>query len=353
MDTDRDRAVGALIEGASGDAACQNFVESDKPGHYAKFERCLKGWPVFENAARSDAPHWFKDLLSLWRPSGHCSGEDGLRIAIRNGYLNFYRLGQSVARVEYLSGELVAYVHYKYVRVEPQPGMSKSPYLRLTQNGVFFRDTKVAIYEGLSTLRQWIADAGKKHAGIEKSIVDELVAKNDHVVDLEMALPAWTLPKVAVRMDLVAIENGRVVFWEVKTVNDSRIRCKAEFLADKFPHVLEQLSHYRVFLKEGLHIDQVESAYRNAAGFLAKLRALADENNIGPALKLGDSIVVASQAHRLDVARLANLVVVDLQAAPKGPAWTSWKSSHEAKLKGKIPMLVLESPALLVLADAQ
>ena len=351
METDRDRAVGALIGEASGDAACQDFVESDKPGHYAKFGRCLKGWSAFEDAARSAEPHWFKDLLSLWRPSGHCSGELGLRIAIRNGYLNFYRLGQSVARVEYLSGELVAYVHYKYVRVEPQPGLTKSPYLRLTQNGVFFRDTKVAIYEG-STLRQWIADAEKKHAGVEKKIVDELVEKNDHVIDLEMALPARTLPKVAVRMDLVAIEDRKVVFWEVKTVDDSRIRCRAEFEEDKSPHVLKQLSHYRVFLKEDRHMEQVESAYRNAAGFLVKLRALADENKIGPALKLGDSIVDASQAHRLDVARLANLVVVDLKEAPKGPAWTSWKSSHEAKLKGRIPMLVLEGSALLVLADS-
>jgi hypothetical protein len=46
-------------------------------------------------------------------------------------------------------------------------------------------------------------------------------------------------------------------------------------------------------------------------------------------------------------------VVVDLQADPKGLAWTSWKASHEDKLKGKIPMLVLERPALLVLADAK
>jgi hypothetical protein len=244
-------------------------------------------------------------------------------------------------------------VHYKYVSVEPQPGLTKSPYLRLTQSGVFFRDTKVAIYEGFSTLRQWIGDAEEKHAGVEKEIVDELVEKNDHVIDLEMALPAWTLPKVAVRMDLVAIEGGKVVFWEVKTVDDSRIRCRAEFEEDKSPHVLKQLSHYRVFLKEDPHVEQVESAYRNAAKFLVKLRALADENKIGPALKLGDSIVAASQAHRLDVARLANLVVVDLKEAPKGPAWTSWKSSHESKLKGKIPMLVLEGSALLVLADSQ
>jgi hypothetical protein len=170
---------------------------------YAKFERCLKDWPAFEKAATSIEPHWFKDLLSLWRPSGHCSGEAGLRVAIRNGYLNFYRLGQSVARVYCVSGELVAEVHYKYVVLdEPPPGMSKSPYLRLTQNGVSFRDTLVAAYEGRFTLLQWIAVAGgEKYAGDAKSIVDKLVEKNDHVVDLEMALPAWALSKAAVRMD--------------------------------------------------------------------------------------------------------------------------------------------------------
>jgi hypothetical protein len=99
---------------------------------YAKFERCLTGWSALENAATSDEPHWFKDLLSLWRPSGHCSGATGLRLTIRNGYLNFYRLGQSVARVYCVSGELRADVHSKYVLREPRPGMSKSPYLRLT-----------------------------------------------------------------------------------------------------------------------------------------------------------------------------------------------------------------------------
>lgn len=350
MDTDRDRAVGAHIGRASGDVACQDFVESDQPV-YAKFGRRLSGWAAFEEAARSHEPNWFKDLLSLWHPSGHCSGETGLRLAIRNGYLNFYRLGQSVARVSCVSGELVADVHYKYVLDVPLPGMSKSPYLRLNSEGVFFRGNRVVAYEGLSTLRQWITVAGcDKYAGDEKSIVDKLVEKNDHVIDLEMALPAWTLPKVAVRMDLVAIEDGEVVFWEVKTVNDGRIRCDAEFLVDKFPHVLEQLSHYRVFLAQASHVELVELAYRNTANLLVKLRVLADE--IGPKLALGPSIIAASKADRLVVAPLAALVVVDLPADNKR-AWTSWKASHEGKLSGKIPMRVLEHPGALVYAGAK
>jgi hypothetical protein len=360
LDTDRDRAIGERIGGASGEAACPDFVESVEPlevdpraprqiakDHCAKFERGLNDWSVFEDAARSE-PHWFKDLLSLWRPSGHCSGADGLRVAIRNDYLNFYRLGQSIARVACLSGELIADVHYKYVLGE-QYEYSGPLYLRLTTQGVFSRGALVAPYDGPSTLHQWIAVAGE-YAGDEKSIVDELVEKNDHVVDLEMAIPAWAFSKVAVRMDLVAIEDGKVVFWEAKTVNDGRIRCEAEFLADKFPHVLEQLSNYRIFLEQDRHVEQVERAYRNTAGLLVRLRALADE--IGPTLALGRSIIAASQAHRLEVAPLAALVVVDLPADNKR-AWTSWKASHEGKLLGKIPMRVLERPGPLVFAGAQ
>jgi hypothetical protein len=117
LDTDRDRAVEELIGGASGDAK----------GHYAKFARGLKGWSVFESAASSDKPHWFQDLLKLWRPSGHCSGVDGLRVAIRDGYLNFYRLGQSIARVECVSGRLIADVHYKFMGLPGTLKLKGSP----------------------------------------------------------------------------------------------------------------------------------------------------------------------------------------------------------------------------------
>jgi hypothetical protein len=51
------------------------------------------------------------------------------------------------------------------------------------------------------------------------------------------------------------------------------------------------------------------------------------------------------------VAPEAALVVVDLLADQKR-AWTSWKATHEGKLKGKIAMRVLESPELLVFAGA-
>jgi len=336
--------------GADMPAKDVNKKRSGPTGHYAKFERRLKVWPAYEKAATSHEPHWFKDLLSLWRPSGHSSGEAGLRVAIRNGYLNFYRLGQSVARVECVSGKLRADVHYKYVLDEPPPGLKpKSPYVRLTTKSVSYRGTWVADYKGLSTLHEWISAAEKDHAQPEKSIVDGLVAKNDNVVDLEMAIPAWARSKSAVRMDLVAIENGTVVFWEVKTILNSEILCEAALEEDKFPPVLEQLAKYRVFLEQDSHPKLVQDAYRNTAKLLVKLRKLADK--LGPALALGSSIVTASQADTLAVASRAALVVVDLPEDNKRN-WNSWKASHEGKLKGKIPMCVLENPGPLVFACA-
>lgn len=318
----------------------------DREAH-AKFGRCLHDWAAFEAAATSVEPHWFRDLLSLWCPSGHSSGLAGLRIAIRNGYLNFYRCGQSIARVECQKGELVADVHYKYVMGD-LPGYVGPLYLRLTTRGIFPPDTSGARYEGPSTLTAWIV-AAQEYAGEEKKIVDEFVAKNDNIVDLEMAIPAWALSKVAVRMDLVAIEKRKVVFWEVKTVNDSRIRCRADFKEDVSPEVLKQLANYRGFLEQHPHVEQVERAYRETAQILVKLRGLAD--TIGPIKTLGPGILAASQAGILAVERRAALVVVDLPADNKR-AWKSWKASHEEKLKGKIPMLVLEQPAPLSFAAA-
>ena len=54
---------------------------------------------------------WLCDLLHHWHPSGDPIGRDTdqegkehLRLAIRNGYLNFYRAGQSVAKVGFDDG---------------------------------------------------------------------------------------------------------------------------------------------------------------------------------------------------------------------------------------------------------
>lgn len=189
---------------------------------------------------------WFADLLRYWRPAGDalhrnlaaeqalvCQGQMAeedpkrLRLAIRDGYVNFYRSGQSVARVGFGSrGGLQARIHNKYIYGQEGSGQN---YLTVTSAGV--AGGKIAgetAYGGLADLRGWIANAND-HTGKEKKFVDLIVARNPNTIDLEMALPAYSVDPTerrAPRMDLVAIEpvgeRWQIVFWEAKLVDDGR-----------------------------------------------------------------------------------------------------------------------------------
>src|SRR5258707_475086 len=82
---------------------------------------------------------WLCDLISRWQPSGNSIGkrmeqesEEHLRLAIRNGYLNFYRAGQSVAKVKFGSGKLQAEIHKKYVYGDD---CGEQRYVKLTSDG--------------------------------------------------------------------------------------------------------------------------------------------------------------------------------------------------------------------------
>src|SRR3954454_8464117 len=69
--------------------------------------------------ATRDAP-WWPELLRLWRPAGvpidaGAPADLGVRLAVRKGYLNFYRYGQSVGKVAFdRSGHPYVELHAKY-----------------------------------------------------------------------------------------------------------------------------------------------------------------------------------------------------------------------------------------------
>jgi hypothetical protein len=318
-------------------------------GRCARFGRNFRGCEIAEQLATRGEPHWFLDLLALWRPAGEASGDEGLRLAVRNGYLNFYRRGQSVARVSTVRGELRGVVHAKY--------FSEAARERGGQTyGRFFGSRVTSAhgsepYEGLSTLRQWIALIDERYAGTEKQLVDQLVSENANVIDLEMGLPAWGRRKAPLRMDLVTIEDQQIVFWEAKCAGDSRIRCRG---ASAMPEVVRQLQEYRDFLVQDTHCVRIAEAYRSAAAVLVRLRAVADR--IGPTCALGPAIVAAKDVD-LGVAREAALVVIDENAveehAPAGVRWQSWHTNgHASKLRGAVKVLAQSRPGRLRLEDA-
>lgn len=326
----------------------------------SQFARQLTNLEKLGGRAADSLPLWWKDLLSLWTPSGVDSGSDGLRLAIRDGYLNFYRLGQSIARVEIDGqGMPTATTHFKYVGGTGE-GRPDREYVALRDDWLVWqrggREERRAYKSG--DLKSWIAvvnheprSGGKSgFAGDEKKFVDRLVTANPNVIDLEMGLPAWGERRTAPRMDLVAIEEGRrVVFWEAKLVEDSRLRCRAPIernskREDLKPEVLKQLYDYREFLANPEHVRLVETAYRQAAREMQILWGLTGR---GEEMRLGDDLLAAARLSELDVDQEPRLVVFNK------PVSKSW-SVHEAKLRN-VPdepharMIVLQDCAPLVL----
>lgn len=265
-----------------------------------------------EAAAQPD--HWWRDLLTLWRPSGTTAGAQGLRLALRDGYLNFYRRGQSVARVGFDGrNQPKLSVHAKYVVNDDERRMTGLKYASLSDRELVHPGVPNRAYEGIETLKSWIAtiDAGYSKVGGEKPLIDRLLdqPENASVIDLEMGLPAWEEDTTAPRMDVVTIEdqNGRlvIVFGEVKRVDDSRIRCSD----GATPEVMTQLNKYERYLGVPAHRDAIIGAYRHSASRLTELAEMA--RGLGNAeVALGPTLVRAASGEALAIADKAALVVI-------------------------------------------
>jgi hypothetical protein len=270
---------------------------------------------------------WFSDLLRHWRPAGEAAGAAGpgngeaplvrncetesdpryLRVAFRNGYMNFYRAGQSIAKVSFGRDGLQAMIHNKYVYGGNDTGQG---YVTLTSKEFPERETgRLVPYKGL---QEWISNANR-HVRHEKRFVDLVVAHNPNVIDLEMGLPAYSkIPgeNRAPRMDLVAIERvggwWQIVFWEAKLDDDGRARCRGS----DAPEVVGQLTDYTDWLNYGDHQKLVVQAYQETCCMLVGLHAVA--SRVGPRIQeLGPGIlaVAASGAPPLLIDDKPRLVI--------------------------------------------
>ena len=225
---------------------------------------------------------WFRDLLRYWRPAGELQGvldetqsehqqaRDHLRLAVRDGYLNFYRAGQSLGEVRLTQGFLESRVHNKYVYGDDEGGQD---YVKIKGGKFTARDSSLSCYTD-NLVHRWIL-AACNYCGGEKVFVDELVARNANVIDLEAGLPAD--PKIfhgikTPRMDLVAIErcgmHWRLAFWEAKLASNGEAKCEGDV-----PMVIDQLNKYERWIRE--HRIEVRESYQRSCQALVKFHALA------------------------------------------------------------------------------
>lgn len=215
---------------------------------------------------------WFKDLLRAWRPAGHANRqgskeEDHLRLAVRNGYLNFYRAGQSVAKVGFANDALQWEIHNKYVDKTDERG--DQHYVKITAGRYKGRDGAHFEYHG-DLLRSWIQNAYQK-SKTEKQFVDMLIDQRPGVIDMEAALPSGP-GESAPRMDLVTLEpcgdHYRLAFWEVKVAGNPEARSEGAF-----PKVVDQLRKYETWIGENREL--VCGAYRSCCTVLVELHRIA------------------------------------------------------------------------------
>lgn len=278
--------------------------------------------------ACDDRPNWWRDLLSLWAPSGH---EGTLRLAIRNGSMNFYSCGQSIALIEFgRKGTPKLTVHRKYVSGSPDGGQD---HVKLRAGQGCDRQGKICAWGGASMLHSWIANS-VKHRGPEKCNIEKVVAQMPTVIDLEMGLPASKGQKAPLRMDMVALERTgdgiQIVFWEAKMISDGRLRSRTT------PKVFEQVEAYERFLADDRNRRCVVEAYRRTCKLLRNFNVVAQEIAHVPPV---DNLIVeaAGDDGRLDAALTPRLLIFDDGAKRDENVW----QGHLLRLSERMPVTVV------------
>jgi len=218
---------------------------------------------ILTNPAKQ--PEWWKEILG-YRFRDIAGNEQPLILAVRKDYLNAYVEGQSVMRIRFDNKtepkHLQAEIHYKYLGGEYR-----------IFDGI---EVDRLHYLHKKSLDQWVKKAqvfAKLKSGndvfSEKQGVAVIAANHPRVIDVEMALPGLTAP----RIDLVALERAgsaiKIVFYEAKLFSNPALRARSNE-----PKVLEQLRTYEGWLSSGDRKAEVIKAYRNACSLLTRLRKM-------------------------------------------------------------------------------
>jgi hypothetical protein len=323
-----------------------------------EFQRCLpkEALSALQDLHDAAKDNWWKELLALWAPSGR---GPGLRLAIRKNTIDFYRNGNRVAHICFgkKKGDdappIYVETHVKYLRGEDAgDGQAK---LRRTVDGwswsesserVSFANVVAAIDARMENLRR-----GKyPRKGLEKDGVDVIVGNNATVIDVEMGLPRD--PNIAnenggaPRMDLVTLEKHgseiRVIFWEVKTFDDPRLRIKE---GAKASEVMDQLETYREYLRDAARRERIVSGYRETCRLLQKFWGmLGNEGCLHPLIgeaAMPESKLVLDSQPRLLIFNSAN---------GKEIASDSFWPPHRTKIEeARIPVMINDRAAEIVL----
>lgn len=251
-------------------------------------------------SAPTSVPPIVIELFRRWVLPGQ-SGDGGLRVAVRDGYLNLYVGGQSVAKIEASARNGVRVsLHQKYVHGIRKPPNRQNANQAESENlserdMITLRGDALRPPNAEASVDRWIETAAT-YSGDEKLFVETLVGANPNVIDLEMALPGddrllnEKKKKVAPRMDLVTVVQdtdgkARLNFWEAKCAVNGELRAEAEIdiPTKSGAHVAQQLHKYVEWMGLAGREDEVAAAFRETGSVLLKLAEIFGKDLNSPA----------------------------------------------------------------------
>jgi hypothetical protein len=202
--------------------------------------------------------NWWRDVLV----------DASLIIAVRDEYLNVYWQGQSIFKVSFKNGEVVASTHPKYLL---NPDISGQV---LLLDGLFDLKTIEATiltreYEHGTTIAK-LKRAAALYSGREKEGVHAIAIANPSLVDVEIAMSANGLAGIGKlpRIDMAAFEPAgqgiNLVFWEAKTFSNPEVKSGA---------VVSQIAKYQKAI--AAIQPQIEDSYQCVASNLVAISEMS------------------------------------------------------------------------------
>ena len=206
---------------------------------------------LYEILQGSKAPEWWPELKK----------DVELYIEVRKGnILDVYYQGGRMAEIKYNNStqNIIVTAHPKYLGHDKKE--DKNYYKKsINKDGTI---EYVPIYQDcqewlLNRRKELKANIREYYSGnkdgektSEKFIQGELIINGrDKYLDSEFAHRFYVGERNTIRIDLVKIEEGRVVFEELKRIGDDRLRT-----SKGDPEIITQMNNYRIFLDKNKNV---------------------------------------------------------------------------------------------------
>lgn len=202
---------------------------------------------LYEILCSKKAPKWWSKLKN--------DGE--LYIEVRkNNILDVYYQGGRMAEIRYNNSDkkIIATAHPKYLGYGDEYKDDDQFYKKDIK-----KDRTVEYVPIYQDCEEWLSNRKEElkanirrcYSGIkngektsEKFIQGELIINGrDKYLDSEFAHRFYVGERNTIRIDLVKIEDGKVVFEELKRIGDARLRT-----SEGNPEIITQMTNYRIFL---------------------------------------------------------------------------------------------------------